>query len=65
MGPVGQICTENTESVSVCLALWQVKGVKRKTAGQGTLTLDTEHTVYLTQNCDYFVEAMGSLNDFF
>lgn len=34
-------------------------------AGKGTLTLDTVYIVYLTKNCDYFVEAMGSLNDFF
>jgi len=65
MGAVGQICMENTVSVSVCLAMGCAKAVRRKMVRKGTLTLDTEHTAYLTKNCDYFVEVTGSLNDFF
>ena len=50
--------------VSVCRAVGCVNGVRGKMVGNRTQTLDTEHTVYVTENCDDFVEATGSLNDF-
>lgn len=65
MGAIGQICMENTVNISVCLATGCAKGVRRKMVRKGTLTVDTEHIVYLTKNCDYFMEGTGSLNDFF